>query len=85
MKKHDLVDLIPVYEEEGVYNFYLRNQKQKPEEKEEQKKTDNATTPTAMDVSAVGSSASTDAGVSTEAAEGADGWQTVFRRHAGRR
>ena len=151
VKKHDLVDLIPVYEEGGVCNFYLKNQKQKPEKKEEQKKTDNATKPTAIDVSAVGSSASTDAdpaevvenleqleyghypkcllcetyghiardcrrwldeqpepqppgikheeledqmllrsdeiegAASTEAAAGADGWQTVFRRHAGRR
>ena len=84
MKKHGLVDQIPVYEEKGVYNFYLKNKKPKPEKKEEQKKT--ATKPTAMDVSAVGSSASTYAAASAEAAAaGADGWQTVFRRHARRR
>ena len=77
VKKHGLVDQIPVYEEKGVYNFYLKNEKPKPEK--------SVTKPAAMDVSAIGSSASTDVAASQAAAAGADGWQPVFRRHARRR
>ena len=77
VKKHGLVDQIPLYEEKGVYNFYLKTEKPKPEK--------SAMKPAAMDVSAVGSSASTDAAASAAAAAGTGGWQTVFRRHARRR